>query len=546
VANDWTAGYVSDLEYTTAHYHEQAPSHLNLVALINGCEPPALADGFAYCELGCGQGFTSNLLAAANPQGRFYAVDFNPSHIASARRLAERARLRNIEFIEDSFADLADSRQELPRFDYITLHGVFSWITAENRRAIVRFIRRNLKSGGIVYLSYNAMPGWTAALPLQRLLYEHASLMAERSDRRLERAVAFAQELRKADLRYQLGNAFLDEIAGLLGRRETRYLVHEYLNAGWEPLFYTDVARELAEAKLEFAGSAHLVENFVDLTLAPTQIELLNQVLAQDVREMLKDFCVNRRFRKDVFVRGARRLSPLAQQERLREIRLVLQVPRAEAVLKIEVPRGEASLDPTVYNPILDALAERPSSIAELLEVSRTLRRDTTAMEILGILVGSGQVAPLAEVDAARAPAQRFNRAVAATAELEEIHRGVALGAPAVGNGLGVSSVALLAYGALAAGARTDDEVGDRIAAVLKKRGETLLREGKPIADKAENRRLIAEQVALIRQRSVRDLARPRHPRYGRDKRFRVTISWGFDRQFYCDCPHSGPGGVAV
>jgi SAM-dependent methyltransferase len=498
--SDWTAGYVSDLEYTTAYYREQAPSHLNLVALVNGCEPPRLVDGFAYCELGCGQGFTANLLAAANPQGRFYAIDFNPSHIASARRLAERAQLRNIEFIEDSFADLADSPRELPRFDYVTLHGVFSWISAEHRRAIVRFIRRYLKSGGIVYVSYNAMPGWTAALPLQRLLYEHATLVAERSDRRMERAIAFAQELRKADLRYQLGNTFLDEIASLLGRRETRYLVHEYLNAGWEPLYFTDVARELAEAKLEFAGSAHLVENFVDLTLAPKQIELLNQVPAQDVREMLKDFCVNRRFRKDVFVRGARRLSGLARQEQLRATRLVLQVPRQDAVLKLDVPRGEAALDPAVYNPILDALAERPRSIAELLELSHSPRRETTAMEILGVLAGSGQVGSLVEDEVDPEPAQRFNRAVAGAAELEEIHRGVALAAPALGNGIGVNSVALLAYGAWAAGSRRDEDVTARIQSVLKKRGETLLRDGKPIEDEAEHRRLITEQVALTRQ----------------------------------------------
>jgi SAM-dependent methyltransferase len=499
--SDWTAGYVSDLEYTTAYYREQAPSHLNLVALINGCEPPALADGFAYCELGCGQGFTANLLAAANPQGRFYAVDFNPSHIASARRLADRAGLRNIEFIEDSFADLADSPRELPRFDYVTLHGVFSWIAAEHRRAIVRFIRRYLKSGGIVYISYNAMPGWTAALPLQRLLYEHATLVAERSDRRMERAIAFAQELRTADLRYQLGNAFLDEIAGLLGRRETRYLVHEYLNAGWEPLYFTDVARELAEAKLEFAGSAHLVENFVDLTLALKQIELLNQVAAQDVREMLKDFCVNRRFRKDVFVRGARRLSPLARQEQLRATRLALLVPREDAVLKLDVPRGEASLDPAVYAPILDALGERPRSIDELLGLAQRVKRDTTAMEVLGILAGSGQVGPLVEGEVPRAPAQRFNRAVAAAAELEELHRGVALAAPALGSGIGVNSVALLAHGAAAAGARGDEDVTERIQAILRKRGDTLLHEGKPITDASENRRLIAEQVGLTRQK---------------------------------------------
>jgi hypothetical protein len=122
-------------------------------------------------------------------------------------------------------------------------------------------------------------------------------------------------------------------------------------------------------------------------------------------------------------------------------------------------------------------------------------------MEVLGILAGSGQVGPLVEGEVPRAPAQRFNRAVAAAAELEELHRGVALAAPALGSGIGVNSVALLAHGAAAAGARGDEDVTERIQAILRKRGDTLLHEGKPITDASENRRLIAEQVGLTRQK---------------------------------------------
>ena len=40
-------------------------------------------------ELGCGQGFSTNLLAAANPHIRFHATDFNPGHIVGAQSLAQ-------------------------------------------------------------------------------------------------------------------------------------------------------------------------------------------------------------------------------------------------------------------------------------------------------------------------------------------------------------------------------------------------------------------------------------------------------------------------
>jgi len=54
--------------------------------------------------------------------------------------------------LEDSFAELA-ARPELPEFDIIGLHGVWTWISDENSRVIVDFIRRKLRAGGILYIS---------------------------------------------------------------------------------------------------------------------------------------------------------------------------------------------------------------------------------------------------------------------------------------------------------------------------------------------------------------------------------------------------------
>jgi len=99
-----------------------------------------------YCELGCGQGFAANVLAAANPHIAFHAVDFNPTQIAGAQRLAEQAGLGNIAFHETSFADFAQ-RDDLPLFDIIALHGIYSWVAIEQRATLVEILRGTFQAG---------------------------------------------------------------------------------------------------------------------------------------------------------------------------------------------------------------------------------------------------------------------------------------------------------------------------------------------------------------------------------------------------------------
>jgi len=195
-AADWTEGYVAEIEYTSGFFSELAPKQLAFAALVAGYQAPPIDHSFTYFELGCGKGVSTNLIAAANPNGRFYANDFNPAHIVVARALAADARIENVTFLEKSFAELGG--EELPDFDYIALHGVYSWVSDENRRAIVDFIRRKLKPGGVVYISYNCLPGWSQVAPLRELMVQYAARQAGTLPQRVKSALAFAQELGKA------------------------------------------------------------------------------------------------------------------------------------------------------------------------------------------------------------------------------------------------------------------------------------------------------------------------------------------------------------
>lgn len=406
----WSAGYVADIEYEPGLFRWQAPAHLDLVCLLNGIEPPGTDDDFAWCELGCGQGITANVVAAANPKATIHAVDFHPAHIARARAAAKAAGLTNVSFHETSFESLAErTGPELPVFDYITLHGVYSWVGAEAKQAIVRFIASHLKPGGLVYITYNTLPGWSDQIPLQRMLLEYARTVTGRSDHAALKALDFAEALFGTGAR-ALGDADLFKRLRDPSTRPT-YLAHEYLNGSWRPLLHADVARDLEPAKLSYAGSAHIFMNEPSLALSAEQRALLDGVADPVLRESFADYCDVERHRCDVFVRGVRTLTPASCEARLRDLGLAL-ICSVGFPHTIEGKGTPIVLEERVYGPIISALASGARRIGDLLDLPEVQAAGApTARQLALALVGSGVAVATHGLDATPLESvQRFNR----------------------------------------------------------------------------------------------------------------------------------------
>ncbi len=144
--NSWNDGYFTESTYTYGYYKDLSPAYQNFCLLINGFMPPAEADeNSAHCELGYGQGLSINIHAAAT-QGKYFGTDFNPSHAAHANELCTASKC-GAKFFDDSFEEMLH-RDDLPQFDSISLHGIWSWISEENQAHIVEFARKFLKPGG--------------------------------------------------------------------------------------------------------------------------------------------------------------------------------------------------------------------------------------------------------------------------------------------------------------------------------------------------------------------------------------------------------------
>ncbi|WP_142847497.1 class I SAM-dependent methyltransferase [Telmatospirillum sp. J64-1] len=404
-------GYVAEIDYSHAFYPEIAPTSLAFALLLKGVQPPRVSGDFAYCELGCGQGLSSNLLAGMHPRARFWGVDFLPSHIAGARHLAEEAGHVNAVFLDDSFEDFA--QRPGPDFDIIALHGVWSWVSAENRAILVDILRRRLKPGGMVYVSYNCLPGWAADMPVRQLLLDQVSASVGPLPERIEEALRFGQRLSR------LGGYF-DHVAGagphldsLLAKSDS-YIAHEYLNRDWAPFYHAEVARDLEAAKLNFAASATLLDHLEDWRLAPDALALLAETSDPTRRETLRDYLTYTRFRRDIFIRGPRRLAPSEREARLRDFRFGLCVPRDEVPESVSTPKGEIALPAALYAPLADALAAGPQGLSALLKLPALAEQGFEAvLTALTALVGLGVAVPVPPEEEGRAEGcARFNHAV--------------------------------------------------------------------------------------------------------------------------------------
>jgi SAM-dependent methyltransferase len=498
--NDWTQGYVSDIEYLPGFYAEQTPAHLDTVCLLKGVEPPVTEnEPFTYCELGCGVGETALAVAAANPHGEVWGFDFNPAHIARGRQLAALGKVGNIRLEESSFEQMASGQVgALPLFDYVTLHGVWSWVSVENRKYIVSFINRYLKPGGLVYVTYNALPRWSSVIPLQRMLSMFADLDPGSSDNRVLKSLDFVHKFAAAGAG-MLPADMLERLNKERDNANSAYLSHEYLNEHWAPCFHKDVAGDLAAAKLNFVGSANLLENFPDVTLTPAQRDALADLPASMV-ETARDYFMERSFRRDVFIRGARKIPERRLEHRIRDKRLCLVIPPSATRRDIKVPLGEATLNEGFYQPALDALKQGPRTIGELLDLPDAEGSTASAREVLGMLVGSNQAMAMPNTPAkeAVAAARAYN-----TAHLplcaDDGRPVCALAAGGIGSAVTVRLFEMLAYEVLVAG--TPAEAESVVAAMwelLVSRGDRLRHEGNVIEDDEENIRVLRENVADI------------------------------------------------
>jgi SAM-dependent methyltransferase len=504
-------GYITDVSYIPGFYPNMAPVAMRYVATLNRVKPPAVSQGFRYLELGCGLGRALTTLAAANPRGEFVGIDVNPDHTAAVEKDVAAGQLSNARVLKADFRQLPD---DLGQFEFIALHGVFSWVSQEVRDHILALAKERLAPGGLLLVSYNALPGWAHLQPIRGILRHYAALRQGDSLQRMRDALAYLVYIRDKQAKYFIDNpraaAYVD---GLL-KQDVRYLAHEYLNEHWTSFYFSDVAGMFGSAGLAFVGSLPVFTNFWDLCVRPEFQELFRTTSNRLVTEAHKDFCANTAFRWDVYAKAPQVMPELV--DRLREADdLCFHVSRPGITLPYQVNLGvvTSTVQGPVYQALLQALSSggmRLSELAAVKELAGTPPADLARAVDAGVAMGlfdvsSGPVSSLEDGLSGRVTVpSAFNRSILASDALGG--RPVALASITTGTGhsLGDFDAAIL-HELVEAGA---DGLTARVDGRLASSGRSLQKDGKAVADAAERLQLVEQACEAFMKTSLPQLVR--------------------------------------
>ena len=302
------------IRYPGLPYADTHPDHLAAVATFHGLTP-APPDRCRVLEVGCGDGGNLVPMAYGLPASAFTGIDLAAEAVQAARAFARRAGVANLTF---ETLDLTRFPASAGAFDYIVAHGVYSWVPADVRDALIALVGRHLAPQGVAFVSYNAYPGCHLRRMLWEMLEFHTSEQHDPQTR-----LAEARALIRLVAR---GNAQPDEYtqplvaeARRMEERLPALLFHDDLSPVNDPVYFHEFADHAARHGLQFLAEAA----FVSSSYAGISPEARAVLATLDplTRQQYLDFIKCRRFRQTLLCRNevivhrdesAERMRPLA------------------------------------------------------------------------------------------------------------------------------------------------------------------------------------------------------------------------------------------
>lgn len=289
-----------DIPYQGVPLPESRPDHLAVIGHLLGLDGPDPATA-RVLELGCAAGENLLPLAWYRPGGTYLGLDLSREQVAHGQRLIDRLGLANATL---RHADIMQVDARWGTFDYIIVHGVWSWVPEAVRTQILALCQTCLAPNGIAYISYNTLPGWRLrGMVRDMLLYHVRDETAPRQ--RLQRARELIALLAEAPGEGALGEALQRELRYLTGVADS-YLYHEYLESENRPVLFTDFIAAAGQHGLRYLADAELHTMFASDLTGPVA-GWLQGVSEQIEQEQYLDFLRHRFFRRSLLVHDDRR-----------------------------------------------------------------------------------------------------------------------------------------------------------------------------------------------------------------------------------------------
>jgi len=348
-----------EVPYQNVPFPQALPGRHATVATLHGLAPadPRTA---RVLELGCYAGAHLIGVAAAYPRASAVGVDLTASAIKTAQDDVEAAGLENVRFEVADVLELTGG--ELGEFDYVIAHGLYGWVDAPVREAVLAACRAHLAPDGIAYVSYTVHPGGHLRVMLREMAQWHARGLSDPREvaERARGLFALLDRLGEGG-----GPSFYSGVVGedvrTLATASEAALVHDLLERDYAPVWFADFAAQAGRHGLTYVGDA-----IVESSREPPWSDIVGEFVAENsggdriAYEQYLDLLVLRRFRHSLLCHADRapapRIQPGAVQrllvaadadpselpELLRgALTVALPVPFAEARERAGVPAGE-------------------------------------------------------------------------------------------------------------------------------------------------------------------------------------------------------------
>ncbi len=372
------------------------PDHLAAVATLYGLDPPAVAT-CRTLEVGCSDGANLIPMAVSLPGATFVGCDLAARPIEAARETVAQLGLPNVRFLQGDLAALPD---DLGSFDYIVAHGVYSWVPAPVRDALFALAARRLAPNGILFVSYNALPGCHLRRAAWDALHFHVDAIAD-PRARLDAARALAALLALPGTANEDSDAALRAEFARIAERTDSALFHDDLGVPNDPVHFHELVAHAGRHGLTFVAEAAIATMSGD-GLAPELRRMLDG-LDRLAREQYLDFAHFRRYRQSLLARGASATGFAPSPPRIASLHASASTALIRAAAEGGLAGGGADDDARALQRWLVERAPRAASMAEARAWlrGRTGQKDVAPPRTIEELVAEAFAAGLAQLHAA-------------------------------------------------------------------------------------------------------------------------------------------------
>jgi hypothetical protein len=182
-----------------------------------------------------------------------------------------------------------------------------------------------------------------------------------------------------------------------MGKAGLPYIVHEYMHEHWAPMYFAQVAWEMAEGDLHYVGSLPVYNNFRDVAVTEPIERLLATTTDRVTFECLKDFAVDEFFRRDVFVKGRASKSSASTAAYLDTTIWGTLGNARPTERRVKLPHRTVDVSGPTFDALFDALAEGAATLGVLAarqETTSGMARDELHTALIRLLV-SESVLPM-------------------------------------------------------------------------------------------------------------------------------------------------------